>query len=741
MTPDPTPAPTRPGGEVRTYSDDLRRLDAAGLTTLLRWRPDLSHPVPQDFTDLAARAATGSSVARALRHLDAWLEVVVEALAALPDGPTLDEVAELLGPDPDHAAVALAIDRLRARGLVWGEADRPRLLRAARAAAGTFAGGLAPPSPTPLSAATIDEAVGGLDDSARQLVDKLVWGPPTGRVVGARSRHTGSDTIGALLGAGLLRAVDDDTVLLPREVAWRLRDPRRLVRQLPPPTVPALRTTPAARPTLTDRLAVGAAYELVADAEAVCEVIAGRALRILRDGGLAVREVSGLAADLQLQVDRARFLLEVCHAAGLVTPSAQQTLLPTTAYDHWLAQDPPRRWELLVAGWRESRRWAAWTTEPARHVLGPEAAWSTAPEVRSTALEELARVEPGAVVEPDSLEEVLGWHRPGWRRAGWSLPEVVVEFLGELEQLGVLAGGAVSALLGGARPDGELDATVTAEFPALGHDIVLQADLTAVTGPLAHQVGRELRLLANAESRGAAAVFRFSADSLRRAFDAGWSHLQISTWLTEHSRSPVPQPLEYLVGEVARRHGSVRVGQAWSYVRTEDDTQALTVLNHPDASSLGLRAVAPGVLVASAEAGEVVELLRDLGLHPAAEDESGRTLTAPAPVRAPAPRPTETPTADPATVADRLLADAVRTAAFRNATEDVLGALNRGIRLGHRLDISYVAADGTNARTVAVPQVISAGTVRLAAENGMLTMPLARISGAVRYPEPTEATT
>ena len=97
--------------------------------------------------------------------------------------------------------------------------------------------------------------------------------------------------------------------------------------------------------------------------------------------------------------------------------------------------------------------------------------------------------------------------------------------------------------------------------------------------------------------------------------------------------------------------------------------------------------------------------------------------------------------ADPATVADRLLADAVRTAAFRNATEDVLGALNRGIRDGHRLDISYVAADGTNARTVAVPQVISAGTVRLAAENGMLTMPLARISGAVRYREPTEATT
>ena len=42
---------------------------------------------------------------------------------------------------------------------------------------------------------------------------------------------------------------------------------------------------------------------------------------------------------------------------------------------------------------------------------------------------------------------------------------------------------------------------------------MIQADLTAVaSGPLSHAVAADLRLLADQESRGAAAVFRFSSN-------------------------------------------------------------------------------------------------------------------------------------------------------------------------------------------------------------------------------------
>ena len=77
----------------------------------------------------------------------------------------------------------------------------------------------------------------------------------------------------------------------------------------------------------------------------------------------------------------------------------------------------------------------------------------------------------------------------------------------------------------------------------------------------------DLRLLADQESRGGGGVFRFSAASMRRAFDAGWSADDVHRWLAEHSSTGVPQPLQYLVDDVARRHGSIRVGPAGSYLR------------------------------------------------------------------------------------------------------------------------------------------------------------------------------
>ena len=50
---------------------------------------------------------------------------------------------------------------------------------------------------------------------------------------------------------------------------------------------------------------------------------------------------------------------------------------------------------------------------------------------------------------------------------------------------------------------------------------------------------------------------------------------------------------------------------------------------------LGLRELAPGVLVAAAEPYEVVDFLHRIGHSPAGEDSSGRSVTAPDPLRAP----------------------------------------------------------------------------------------------------------
>ncbi|SCD80164.1 hypothetical protein GA0115240_12391, partial [Streptomyces sp. DvalAA-14] len=69
----------------RTLAEDLRARDDAALALLLRARPDLLTPVPNDLTQLATRAATRTSVLRTLDRLDTFTRQVAEALAVSAD--------------------------------------------------------------------------------------------------------------------------------------------------------------------------------------------------------------------------------------------------------------------------------------------------------------------------------------------------------------------------------------------------------------------------------------------------------------------------------------------------------------------------------------------------------------------------------------------------------------------------------------------------------------------------------
>ena len=239
---------------------------------------------------------------------------------------------------------------------------------------------------------------------------------------------------------------------------------------------------------------------------------------------------------------------------------------------------------------------------------------------------------------------------------------------------------------------------------------MLQADLTAVApGPVPYRLARELRLLADQESRGGAAVFRFSGPSLRRAFDAGWSAADVHRWLEHHATTAPPQPLAYLIDDIARQHGSIRVGPANAYVRIADPAQVAAILTHPDASVLGLRELAPGVLVAAAEPYEVVDFLHRIGHSPAGEDSSGRSVTAPDPLRAPrraAHRPRPDVQAGEAAVGGRCSANRTGTSADpgrrpppspspdTRGTAENLERLASAQRASESVRIRYVAADG-----------------------------------------------
>jgi hypothetical protein len=194
--------------------------------------------------------------------------------------------------------------------------------------------------------------------------------------------------------------------------------------------------------------------------------------------------------------------------------------------------------------------------------------------------------------------------------------------------LGVLAFGGIAehgrALFSPDEPRRVASAALAPLLPEPIDHVLLQADLTAVApGPLEQELSRSLSTLADVESRGGATVYRFTATSVRRAFDSGWSTAEIHEFVAASSRTPVPQPLTYLVDDVSRRFGTIRVGAAESFLRSDDEAALTEFVHHPKAASLRLRRIAPTVIVSDVPVDVLLPRLRELGAAPVVEAPDG----------------------------------------------------------------------------------------------------------------------
>jgi hypothetical protein len=727
--------PARP----RTLTEALRATSDEELATLLNARPDLVDPVPEDVAELANRSTTPASISRAIDELNSWLRIVTEALAALPDPASVGDLAAMLG--QSKTQVGLAAQQLRERALLWGNDDQLHLVRPAREAFEPYPGGLAPPSARPMSDDQIDASLEKCGPEARAVLERLFWSP-TGAVRNADRVVTvtsASSPVERLLGHQLLRALDSETVIVPREVAWRLREARFSAEPVltDPPAIIGQRR----EPRLVDRAAVGAAFALLHDIELIAQRLESTTPKLLRGGGLASRDVTDLARHLDADPTHATFVIECAAAARLVAPARTGVLLPTPDYDDWLGSDAATRWRLIAEAWLTADRFFSRSGEAGSHALGQEAYTPAAAGLRLVVLRLVADSTPGTVLDLDQLADAAAWHRPRLRHGPLTARQLVELTWHEASWLGLVALGAVSSLARvPLRPDEPMSKDLTELFPAPVAHFVIQADLTAVTaGPLEHTVATELRMLADQESRGVGGVYRFSATSLRRAFDLGWSAADVRLWLERHATTDVPQALRYLVGDVARRHGSIRVGPAGCYVRVADEAQAAALLAHPAASGLGLRSVGPGVLVAAVDEHELVPLLRELGHNPAVENSAGEVVVGPRTRRA-TPPPVEPgkAVASAAEVAAALLERERRhrgsgQAAAGATTEATVEQLRSATDAGMLVRVVYVNADGRRAERHLAPLDLTAGAVRAVDRDSaqIVTIPLARIASVI----------
>jgi Helicase conserved C-terminal domain len=785
-------------------ADHLRALADPALGALLQLRPDLAVPVPADISALATRAQGRVSVARALDALDQFTLEMLDGLRLVrsPDGTaSLDALLALVaeaGADPAQARAA--IDRLRARFLVYGPEPALRLVAAVDELCPPYPAGLGRP------AAELDPAIAELvadparlrrtllsaPPEARAVLERLAAGPPVGTVAAANTRASSGtpDTpVQWLVAHRLLYAIAPDLVELPREVGVVLR---RETGPLGPvhPNPPDVDTPPRAVDAV-DSAGAGQAVEAVRQMEALLHALTESPAPVLRAGGLGVRELRRLARESGISEAVAAMLLEIAYTAGLLGQSdpVEQYWLPTPAYDTWRTAPFGRRWLRLARTWRNMVRAPVMVgqrddKERLISALSGEVIRLGVPAVRQLALAALAGLPEGTGPEADAVIARLAWQEPRRVGRGGGLAALARAALTEAAALGVTGLGALTSygrrLHAEERPDpdrdplgvraGDDDADpVLAELepllPVPVDHVLVQADLTVVVpGPPEPSLAAELALMADAESRGGATVYRVTPESVRRALDAGYPAADIHGLFHRRSRTAVPQALRYLIDDVARRHGGLRAGPAGAYLRSEDEALLAEVLADRRLTALGLRRLAPTVLVTPHPPTRLLAALRDAGYAPVPEDAAGAAvLTRPRPPRAPArPAPRQPRVEDfgpPRLTGPRLagvveqirLGDRLARAARRSpllrgvvgadgeptsptqANVQALAVLQQALRDQVKVWVGYVDAHGAAAARLVRPVSMGAGYLRAEDDRTAMlhTFALHRITSAV----------
>jgi hypothetical protein len=659
----------------RTLAEQFRSWSDEELVRLLQSRPDLATPAPQDSSQLASRAGTRASVLRAVDQLDVLELTVVDAVVALGGTVSLPMLQNHVNAAGE--SVGTAVQRLRSLALLWGTSDDLRAVSVLTEIVGTTVSRLGPsaesllftygPNRLTLLAKDLGLMVAGerqtdiaaitryladndnvaalvdeLDPQARKILEHLERESAEGTVSSTErsvTRKNAEGPVDQLLARGLLVARDRKHVAVPREVAIFLRGGRTTRSRAD--DIPPLATS-GRDPSLVDRAAAGAAFELVRHVELLLEHWGATPPSALRGGGLGVRDLRATAELLHLDDTVAALHIEIAAAAGLVAVGQNQNLdavwLPTDAFDIWNAGSVSDRWARLALAWLENPRLTGMigSRENGKPVnaLVPDLERAWLAMTRRSALAQVLDLPAGEVLAAGtgvaSLVERMKWLRPRRPPArseaiGWAIEEAAV--------VGLMALGGLSAhgraLLSEEDPKHVAAAALDPLLPEPIDHILLQADLTAVApGPLEPELAHSIATMAEIESRGGATVYRFTASSIRRAFDSGWSAAEIHAFVEASSRTPVPQPLVYLVDDVSRRFGTVRVGTAESFLRSDDESALAELVHNPKAVSLRLRRIAPTVVVSDVPLDVLLPRLRELGTAPVVEAPDGTVRVA-----------------------------------------------------------------------------------------------------------------
>jgi len=545
---------------LRSLADDLRSRSAGQITRLLRERPDLLHPWPSDLGHLARRAADDASVLEAMQGLTTPQLRVLEVFACLHEATIEDVVGGL--PD-DEQQVRAAVSALWDRALLWGGPDVLRIARAAQQAFGPYPCGLAAATGSgPGDAATIREVAAGTDP---EILRTWVWDDPV---------HPAPHPL--LVMRGEQYAMARETSLLLREGQY-------------------LRAAHA--PADPEPVQPGPGHGMwtpVAGVRYLLGDLSREPLPVHPVRGASRRVLIDRAAAMAVPVDDLQVWLELAAGAELVG-LADDRCRPTPLARTWLHQPPPRMWMDLIGPWLDGDR-------PLGRCVPEDLGCLTTATVPRTAAHRshiLSVWPPQARVDADEMRALVAWYRPRMHEA----IDQVGAVAHELHVLGLIEAGVPTRALA-ELPD---DVPSAAEHlpAAVAGDLIVQPDHTVIAPLWVDTPTWELmQAVARVESWGPVTMQRIDPGRLRQAV-ARRRPDDLLTALSAASRTPVPQSVEYAIGD-AGRASPVRVYPATVVETSGEDSEALR--------GLGLSEVTPTMFTSDQSPEVVTRLLTAAGV-------------------------------------------------------------------------------------------------------------------------------
>ena len=592
----------------RSLAEDLRGRDDDAIASLMHSRPDLLRPVPKSFADLALRANTASSTISAMSDSTAAELALLEASCALASAGRFScaEVARGVGRASDDELVIEIISALMSRALLWGSIQDIRVPSAVREAMGKTPAGLDPVERCHAAGiatlradpADFDRKLENLPEPLRKALVELAWQPRSLR----SDRESDAAVIKWLAANDLLATDDTGEPVLPRAVALAVRHDL-LVRdvELEPPTTPEYELEPNPGRILRD--SGHAADQFVRSLDRVVAHCALTPLARQANGAIRSRDWQDAAAATDEESADLALLLALAWHQVWIDDDGHRNIRPTTTFAESATLNRAKRWALLVKTWLDL---PYCPSLDGSDVLRARAV----PDMPMIRRQILRSAQSAPLTK---IGEWLAWYRP--RRSASA--EVMLATLAEARSLGLITvnGPApiIDDLLAKTPEETDLADTMSPTLPEELPDLILQADLTATAlGPLPRDVEQRLARAADWESTGAAAVFRFTPDSIRRALGTGEDAEALQSWLAEHSKTPIPQALNVLIDDSAKQRSSMVVTEVAS-VLSCDPATASSLVAAPELSDVGFVELAPGILGAQVSSEELALRMRQLG--------------------------------------------------------------------------------------------------------------------------------